>query len=43
MTTEQPNDDHRKYDSTHRLQLTFDKQPKDPYQRVLFWYRLEDL
>lgn len=26
---EQPIDDHCKYDSTHRLQLTFDKPPKD--------------
>ena len=26
---EQPNDDHCKYDSTHRLQLSFDKAPKD--------------
>lgn len=26
---EQPDDDHCRYDSTHRLQLTFDKKPKD--------------
>ncbi|KAI4088995.1 MAG: hypothetical protein L6R37_008116 [Teloschistes peruensis] len=26
---EQHNDDHCKYDFTHRLQLTFGKQPKD--------------
>ena len=33
---EQPNDDHRKYDSTHRLQLTFDKEPKDPNKGYSF-------
>ena len=33
---EQPNDDHREYDSTHRLQLTFDKNPKDPTKGYSF-------
>ncbi len=33
---EQPDNDHREYDSTHRLQLTFDKAPKDPTKGYSF-------
>ena len=33
---EQPDDDYREYDSTHRLQLTFDKEPKDPVKGYSF-------
>lgn len=33
---EQPNDDHCKYDSTHRLQLSFDEKPKDPAKGYSF-------
>ena len=33
---EEPNDDHYKYDSAHRLQLTFDKKPKNPTKGYSF-------
>lgn len=33
---EQPDDDHCKYESTHRLQLTFDKKSKDPTKGYSF-------
>lgn len=33
---EEPNDDHREYDSTHRLQLKFNKKPKDPTKGYFF-------
>ena len=33
---ENPDDDHREYDSTHRLQLTFVKEPKDPTKEYSF-------
>lgn len=38
---EQSNDDHREYDSTHRLQLTFDKKPKDPTKGYCFGTNLQ--
>ena len=34
-------DDYREYDSTHRLQLTFDKKPKDPTKGYCFGTNLE--
>ena len=35
------NDDYREYDSTHRLQLTFGKKPKDPTKGYCFGTNLE--
>ncbi len=36
LALENPNDDHCEYDSTHRLQLTFDKESKDPTKGYSF-------
>ena len=40
-TQEEPVDDYCKYDSTHHLQLTFDKKPKDPTKGYSFGTNLQ--